>query len=350
MAWAATTAVPHVFQGHTLNLIDLDLRALAAASVLGLLAVLIAGVIPSWLGTRADAVDCLRGVRRVRGESWRAVLARQGMLVGEVALACSLLTGSILLIRSFVNLTTVDRGLRADGISRVRVSGLDDVFTSGHSMRLAANEIEVRFAAWPAIVAVALSREIPPSPARDVRVYARQDDATTAVGGGVQADSYRVGAGFVELYSVAIRRGRKFQRGDGAGRAIVSETLAARLWPGLDPIGRMVSLGRSAGPLQVIGVSADITLPSIDSALDLPEVFVPLGQDADPVPQFSVPDRLPQSGRDRGAGPRRPPVARRTGGVARRRRVLRQLLLPPRDGGSRRAVHDRGRALCAGGL
>ncbi len=66
-------------------------------------------------------------------------------------------------------------------------------------MRLAANEIEARFAAWPAIVAVALSREIPPSPARDVRVYARQDDATTAVGGGVQADSYRVGAGFVEF-------------------------------------------------------------------------------------------------------------------------------------------------------
>ena len=111
----------------------------------------------------------------------------------------------------------------------------------------------------------------------------------------------------------------------------MSETLAARLWPGLDPIGRMVSLGRSAGPLQVIGVSADITLPSIDSALDLPEVFVPLGQESRTLlPQCSVPDRLPQSGRDRGAGPRRPPVARRTGGVARRRRGSCSKLLLPR--------------------
>ncbi len=109
----------------------------------------------------------------------------------------------------------------------------------------------------------------------------------------------------------------------------MSETLAARLWPGLDPIGRMVSLGRSAGPLQVIGVSADITLPSNRFRARSPRGLCSARSGvADPVPEFSVPDRLPQSGRDRGAGPDvHPWLLARTASPADDE-SSRQLLLP----------------------
>ncbi len=275
VAHGLTAMVPGVFQGRTLNPIDVDFRALAAAGGLGLAALLFAGVLPAWLGTSSDLVDCFHGARHehVPADSSLARVARNGLLVVEVALASSLLTGSGLLIRSFFNLASVDRGLSADDIARVRVTRLDDVFSSGTAMLQAATDIEARFRAWGAIDGVALSREIPPLPGHAMPI-------ASEAGGSVDAERYRVGVNFFELYGIAIRRGRPFRAADSADTVIVSERLAEQLWPGRDPIGRFVSVRRSGRPLEVVGVAGEVRLPSLDTRLDHPEFYTPLGIEA----------------------------------------------------------------------
>jgi putative ABC transport system permease protein len=274
VAYGLTAMVPSVFQGHTLNPIDVDPRALLAAGGLGLMALLFAGVLPAWLGTRADPVHCFRTHHSlVPGDSSLARVARSGLLVAEVALATSLLTGAGVLIRSFVNLASVNRGMSADDISRVRITRLDDVFSTGTEMRQAATDIEARLRAWGAIDGVALSREIPPLPGHATAVAGDE-------GVSVDAERYRVGVNYFELYGIAIRRGRPFRPGDGVDTVVVSERLAEQLWPGRDAVGRFVSLRRSPRPLEVIGVTGEVRLPSLDARLDLPEFYTPLGIEA----------------------------------------------------------------------
>ena len=69
VAWGLTNVVPGVFQGHTLNPIDIDYRALAMASVLGVAGILLSGLVPAWLGTRTDPLNAIRTSRQAGTET-----------------------------------------------------------------------------------------------------------------------------------------------------------------------------------------------------------------------------------------------------------------------------------------
>jgi predicted permease len=264
LAAGLVPAVPEYFLGRTLNPIDVDRRAVAAASILGAAAVFVAGLLPAWLGTRGDPAGAIRGSTHVGTESRAARAGSRALLVAQIALACSLLVGSALLARSFSNLVHADRGLRADGIVRVDLSGLDRAFPTPDAMGLGTDAIEAAAAAWPEIGAVALSREIPPN----VRAVGLADSD-------VRADQYRVNAGFFALYGIPILRGRTFAPNDTEQEAIVGDRLAGLLWPDADPVGQRVVIGNTAR--RVIGVAGEIILPTVASELDRPEYYTPLG-------------------------------------------------------------------------
>jgi putative ABC transport system permease protein len=78
-------------------------------------------------------------------------------------------------------------------------------------------------------------------------------------------NGYQVAPGFFAMVGIPLLRGREFTKEetrDGAQVAVVSEATAHRLWPGADPIGKMVRLkwkGESeAAPFEVIGVARDV--------------------------------------------------------------------------------------------
>jgi putative ABC transport system permease protein len=159
-------------------------------------------------------------------------------------------------------------------VVRVNLGGLDRAFPSLSAMTLGTAAIEERVAAWPEVVAVALSRETPPSrSASNVSVEA--DPATPGAEITMRSDRYRVSRAFFDMYGIPILRGRMFQSGDTEQDVIVGERLANLLWPGLDPLGRMLEVGRTGS--RVIGVAGEIRLPTLDRDLDRPEYYTPLG-------------------------------------------------------------------------
>ena len=274
LAWFLTSAVPAVFVDRTLNPIDLDVRALVTAAMIGVAAVLLSGVLPAWLGTRSDPMDAITGSRHGGGETPATRAATRTLLVAEIALACALLVGSALLIRSFANLQHADRGLRLDGIVQARVTGLDDAFPSPEAMALGTMAVETQVRAWPEVIAVALSREIPPAGAAGtMRVTSPGTSEATEQ---LWVDRYRVTPAFFTMYGIPIVRGRMFQAGDTDKDVIIGEQLAARLLPGVDPLGQVLPIS-NANPPRVIGVAGEITLPTLDPSLDRPEYYVPLG-------------------------------------------------------------------------
>jgi putative ABC transport system permease protein len=299
LAWTLTSITPSFFLGRTLNQIDIDARALLVASCLGVASVLLAGLIPAWLGTRADALGVLRGSRQGDTETPSSRIATRSLLVVEIALACSLLVGSALLVRSFSLMAHADRGLNSDGIVRVNFSSIDDAFTTLEARALGVKAMHDLFASWPEIQTFALTRELPPYPAVRVRVQAwRSGDVSEGVT--VQADRYRVSPDYFRLYEIPVVRGRAFGPGDPETDIVIGRRLAESLWPGVDPIGQQLALGgleaggeyggrpTSDGPFNVsarnlrriIGVAGEVHLPTLERVMDRPEFYVPLGNES----------------------------------------------------------------------
>lgn len=98
-----------------------------------------------------------------------------------------------------------------------------------------------------------------------------------------QAVSYNVvGADYFSTLRLAISRGRAFHahdRPDTARVAIVNETLAARLWPGQDPIGKRlnVSCAGEGPPAEIVGVASDSKYIAVFER-PLPYLYLPIDQ------------------------------------------------------------------------
>jgi putative ABC transport system permease protein len=275
LAAGLTTRIPALFLDRTLNVIDIDLRALLAAGALGAATVLVAGLAPAWLGTRAAPADALRGSRQSGGDGRGARLVTRALLTAQIALAGALLIGSGILLRSFLQLASVDRGMSLDGIVRVDLLELDQAFSRGPSMALGTAAIEAQMRTWPEVEAMALSREIPPS-WFDARVRVDPEATWEA---SLRVDRYRVAPAFFELYGIVLQRGRAFTDRDPADAVVISERLAAALWPGRDALGRRLEIAGNAAA-RVIGVAREIRLPTLEVELDRPEFYVALGSES----------------------------------------------------------------------
>ena len=118
VGYAMLRALIATMPPHTLP-IEADLRlnlpilffTLAATTLAGLLF----GSAPAWYASRIDPGETLKEGGRVGMGTGRHRL-RQLLVIGELALALTLLTGAGLAIHSFLNLLRVDLGLRTDHV------------------------------------------------------------------------------------------------------------------------------------------------------------------------------------------------------------------------------------------
>jgi predicted permease len=281
VAWLLVTLsralLPEAFLLRTLNPLDLDVRALVAASIAGALATLVAGLLPAWIGTRVDPAGSLRLADRSGTQTRGAKAFARGLIVGEIALACMLLVGAVLLVRSFVKLVETDRGLDSDGVMVAWISLPASSFSDRASRASITSFIATEMRQLPGVQDVVLSYGIPPDGSAIHFGGGWQSDVPGAAALKLTVESYRVDANFFSFYGIPLLRGRTFQKGDSSTEVIVGERLAGLLWPGLDPVGR--SFAFSNERLHVVGVAREIHHPSVDPRVDRPEFYLALPSD-----------------------------------------------------------------------
>ncbi len=276
LAWAivsvARILIPASVLLESLNPLDVDGRALAATSVAGLIAVVSAGVLPAWLGTRVDSDDTFRVGAGARTESRGSRRLTRGLLVFEVALACTLLVAAMLLTRSFLNLAHAGRGLDTTGVTTLWLS-LDRPGAPEPDARAAlARAIEDELRTLPGVQQVAWSYGVPPNGG-----MISSGDWIPDLPGVPPlhrtVSRYVVSPEFFSLYQIPIIRGRAFVRSDGFNDVIVSERLAGALWPDVDPVGR--TFRSQDERFHVIGIAREIHFPSMDATRDRPQFYQP---------------------------------------------------------------------------
>ena len=263
----ARTYLPSNIVGATLNPLDIDLRAIAATSALGGLAVVIAGVLPAWIGTRGDLSRQVQAASRSATPERRTSRVTTALLVAEVALAIALSVAAGIQLRSFVNLLSVDRGFEADRLVTFTLTTSAATFNDDVSRYTYVESIRTAAQAIPGIDAATLSSGVPPG-AGAIYFW----DVTTDIPGSTPMrlvlNGYYVTPEFFDVFGIGLLEGRTFQPVDGPDAIIVSRSTAAALWPGVSPIGRSMTFRKRT--FRVVGVTADIRNVDNDPRIDEP--------------------------------------------------------------------------------
>jgi len=204
---------------------------------------------------------------------------RRTVVVAELAMACVLLTGAGLLARSLSRVLDVEPGYATENIVALRVDR-PRAQSTGAERRAYLDELVRTVSAVPGVAAVGLTDALPLGDnfgwrRWGARAVGQPEDSTQRQRPGPLVRM--VDAGYFTTMGIPIRSGSGFTTSDVPGSepvAIVNQTLAAELWPGQDPVGRMMVAGGT--PRRVIGVVGSVRYFSLDRDVER-EMYFPIG-------------------------------------------------------------------------
>jgi predicted permease len=275
--------------------VTIDGVVLGYTALIATLAGTLFGLAPALARSHANLVTALKDGAPSTATglgSLRRVRPLQAFVIGEVALALVLLTGATLMVRSLRRQLDVDPGFRSNGVVAARLALPLDRYPDPARVRFVEQLVE-RTQALPGVTASAVGADLP--------MRGNQSGGQlTYEGGSSEGVSYaqhRVSLGYFATLGIPLQRGRVFTSADGADAppvAVVSATMARRLWPGRDPIGQRIGSVGSDDPsgTEVVGVVGDVRFRDLTSdplGLSSPvDVYFPFAQQTDETIELAV--------------------------------------------------------------
>jgi putative ABC transport system permease protein len=231
----------------------------ATVSYLGILLIvstLLIGLLPALRASRVDPrSDLSEG--RTSTEGRRRQLIRKGLAAAQIAGSVVMLVVCGLFIRSVQSLQSVDLGFDAN---RVLLASTDPGAVGYDADRARAfyRSLDTSVEALPEVESAAASVFVPFGTGNSTPYIAAEGQPAPSSTTGVLADRHLVTGDYFRTIGTPLLRGRTFSPADTKGSpkvAVVNEALAARLWPGENPVGRRFrSSSEPDAPLEVIGV------------------------------------------------------------------------------------------------
>ena len=181
---------------------------------------------------------------------------RSTLVITEIALACVLLVGAGLLLRSFLRVLDIDLGFEPSHAAAISVD-YDDGGKSAKRTEI-WQEVTHRGLMIPGVESAGISDNLPMSRNRSWGIAAKGEQKLDNKDF-LPIFVYIVSPGYLKSMGMRLIEGRDLTWDDLANDrsvVILNEAVAHKLWPGQDPIGRTAIAGGSES--QVIGVIADV--------------------------------------------------------------------------------------------
>jgi putative ABC transport system permease protein len=268
-----TTGIPRLDQ------LAIDGRVLGCTLLAAVVAGVLFGLAPALESLRTTVQDSLK--ERSRGSASGVRGRRLGnVLVGsQVALTLMLLVGAGLLVRSFLELQRVDPGINPRNVLTVRIPAPDrpENVDPGDLQKRDAfvQDLLKRLQSLPGVTAVGYIDSLPLTRGSRSSGFAIEGQVSPA---SPRATTHIVSTGYFQTMSIPLKLGRVFDERDVRGSlpvAVINETMAARVWPGENPVGKRI---KETGPdardpwFTVVGVVGDVRDSQLDSE-PKPEVY-----------------------------------------------------------------------------
>ena len=260
--------------------VRLDGTVLAFAALASLVTGVLFGLAPAWQASRTSVGVVLKEGGRsssTSGGRW----VRSGLLVAEVALSIILLTGAVLLLRSFSRLTNVDPGFRPDNVLSFQVSLPSASYKTPETHRAFYQKLLENLEAQPGVQSAAIVQVLPMRGSYVLSLDVR--GRPPAKPGEEPSANYRaVSPHYFDALQIPLIRGRAILPEDSATGhhvAVIDEAFAKTLFPNQDPIGQGLKIGNGFdGFFDIVGIVANVHYEGLDTST-APTMYVPATQD-----------------------------------------------------------------------
>ncbi len=265
--------------------VTLQGTVLAFALLVSLFTALFFGLAPAFASARLNLGEAMR-----EGSGGRHSLGRKGkrlraaLIAGEVAVAVVLLCGGALLLRSMVNLTSVDLGLERRNVLTLQLRPKGEKYREPEAVRQFFRQLIEKLEDQPGVLAASavLVRPLEGTVGWDAE-YEGEGQAEGEARTNPIANFEVVTPHYFRVFGIPFRSGREFSPNDTMDRprvAILSESLAKRLFGSPESaVGKRLKLwpGSPDSPFRtIVGVVSDVRYRELEEVrLD---IYVPLEQ------------------------------------------------------------------------
>ena len=262
--------------------IRIDLRVFSVTLAVAVFAGLLFGLFPALQTSRPNVNETLKDSGQRGSQYGGRNRAGSLFIVSEIALSFILLAGAGLLIKSFLHLREINPGFNPENVLAMRLTLPVGKYKQGEPRAQIYKQLIDQVKVTPGVKSVAAVLSLPLGGdtfelGRGLIPEGRQMTPEEQV----NAQHLVVTPDYFQTLQIPLKEGRTFTDQDmleGTKVVIVNETLARRLWPGENPIGRHFTIWRDEKfPREVVGVVGD-TRQSLDKDAGN-QMYVPYAQD-----------------------------------------------------------------------
>jgi predicted permease len=267
------------FLEHSALRLDLDFRVLGFTLGLSLLTGLFFGLFPAIQSTRPDLLSLLKSAPAPLGRKGSRVTLRKLLLAVQLCLCTLTLTATLFFVKSLYNAQHFDPGFEVRDIVTVsfdfKFQSLDEVNGRQFEQRLLEKARSLPFVQSAAIAENRLLGGF----RLWENVFPKGRDSAYHEGG-VYSGSTLVGPDYFATVGIPLLSGRDFTWTDTKNSvpvAVINETMAKKLYPRENPIGRVILIEGEKAPVEIIGIARNSSYTTLGQNV-LPFLYLSLVQ------------------------------------------------------------------------
>ncbi len=237
---------------------SLDVYVMLFCAAATILAAVLFGLMPAWQVSRTDLQGSLKTEGRTNTSDSRRQRLRSLLVIGETALALTLLVVAGLFVRSFLRIQTVNPGFNPKGVMTAMYRLPLAQYAAGRDQANFHRALLTNLRAAPGVVAAGLGYPTPFSGDNQAGSFQIEGQTLDPGDPGPHGDRRFISPGYMETLGIPLKRGRYFTDQDSADServAIIDEDLARRYWPTEDPIGKRMRVTANNAPwVTIVGI------------------------------------------------------------------------------------------------
>jgi predicted permease len=272
-----------------LSSVRVDGAALGWTVLIAVVATAFFGTVPAMRISRGNLQAVLKDSGHGTSAGRKHDRMRAMLVISEVALACVLLVGAGLLLRSFLRVLEVDLGFQP---SHAAVVSVDYAGGDGAHRWAQWQEVVRRVSALPGVEMAGISDNVPMSRNRSWSFGVKGKDYSNGAPMEV-AFVYIVSPGYLHALGMRLLEGRDIAWSDGPQDqkvVVIDQEIARNVWPGQDPVGRFLQMGKD--DVRVIGIVANVRESSAESAAGW-QMYLPASQQGPEGANLVIRSKLP---------------------------------------------------------
>jgi putative ABC transport system permease protein len=274
--------------------IPMDGGVLAFALAITLLTAFLFGAAPVLRAIRSKEDAAIKDSSRNSTASRRSGRSRSVMVVGEVALALTLLSSAGLVVASFQKVVNAKLGFQPDHVLSLQLFLPPDSYprTDEAKRSRLVKDVVSRLRVLPGVKSAAATNFLPLTGFWGTTNFLLAGEAPLKNGEAPEADNRVITPDYLQTMGIPLLRGRDFNaadRADGLHVAMINQTLAKGYFGGRDPIGENLNLGSADAPdwWRIVGIAGDVKAFGQDQPTHA-DIYRPFAQQPFPLVAFTV--------------------------------------------------------------